>query len=87
MLVRNTEWLLASGNPQFDSGAVIASNLASHIQLQCLLAFAHLSLEFLFPACQFGFAELIGEYRSLKDVLSRMQKIAGESHLAAVPVI
>jgi hypothetical protein len=85
--IRNTEWLLASENAPFDSAASIASDLASHIRILCLIAFAKLSLEFLFPARQFSPVELIGDYRSLKGVLAEMQKIAAESDLAAVPVL
>ena len=85
--IRNTEWLLASENAPFDSAASVASDLASHIRVLCFIAYAKLSLEFLFPARQFSPVELIGDYRSLKGVLAEMQNIATESHLAAVPVI
>jgi hypothetical protein len=85
--IRNTEWVLASGNAQFSASAVIAVNLANDIRLQCLIAYVQLSLEFLLPTHQFTAPALIGEYRSLKAVLAEMRKIATESHLAAVPVI
>jgi hypothetical protein len=85
--IRNTEWVLASGNAQFSAAAVMAVDLANEIRLQCLIAYAQLSLEFLFPTHQFTALALIGEYRSLKEILAQMQRIATDSHLAPVPII
>ena len=85
--IRNTEWLTATSNAQFDSAASLASDMASRIRMQCLIAYAQLSLEFLFPTHQFTAPSLIGDYRSLKAVLAEMRKMAAQSQLAAVPVI
>jgi len=85
--IRKTEWLLASRNAEFNSAASTASDLAGRIRMQCLIAYAQLSLEFLFPTHQFTAPALIGDYRSLKAVLAEMRKIGADSNFDAIPVI
>jgi hypothetical protein len=85
--MRSTEWLLAGNDNQFDSLASMASDRVSHIRVQCLIAYAKLSIEFVFPEIRFSPAVLIVEYKSLKATVVELQRIASASCLASVPAL
>ena len=85
--MRSKEWLLAGNDDQVDSLASLASDLASHIRVQCLIAYAKLSIEFVFPEIRFSPAVLITECKSLKATVVELHRIASPSGLASVPAL
>jgi hypothetical protein len=85
--MRSREWLLAGNDDQVDSLASLASDLASHIRVQCLIAYAKLSIEFVFPEIRFSPAVLIMECKSLKATVVELHRIASASGLASVPAL
>ena len=63
---------------RFDSNFDVAgtaaqiADLAAQIRIQCLIAFAKLGAEYLFPSMQLTPAVLVSKYESLRENLSRL---------------
>jgi hypothetical protein len=72
-----------SPNPEVAQAAAEAIELASQIRMQCLVAFAKLTTEFVFPAVQFTPAMLVPKYQSLHDTVVRLSSLQPQN---AVPL-
>jgi hypothetical protein len=62
-------------DPKVAEAALQTVDLAAHIRTQCLIAFAKLSMEFLFPSMQFTPAMLAPKYESLRANLDRLSSL------------
>lgn len=63
--------------------AAQVANLATQIRAQCLLAFAKLAVEFVFPSLQLSPAVLAPKYESLQQNLSRFKAL----NMGAPPLV
>lgn len=63
--------------------AAQVANLATQIRAQCLLAFAKLAVEFVFPSVQLSPAVLAPKYESLQQNLSRFKAL----NMGATPLV
>lgn len=63
--------------------AAQVANLATQIRMQCLLAFAKLAVEFVFPSVQLSPAVLAPKYESLQQNLSRFKAL----NMGATPLV
>ena len=59
-------------DPKVAEAALQVVDLATHIRLQCLVAFAKLAVEFAFPSVQLTQAVLAPKYESLRENLLRL---------------
>jgi hypothetical protein len=71
-VVRLSEPARLSSDPEVADAAAQVINLATQIRLQCLLAFAKLSLEFAVPSLQLTPAILVPRYQALRDNVKRL---------------
>lgn len=61
--------------PDVTAAAAQLADLATHIRMQCLVAFAKLSAEYAFPFLQLTPAMLAPSYESLQQTLSRLREL------------
>lgn len=76
----------ASENADVAQTAVQITELATQIRLQCLMAFAKLSLEFAFPSLQLSPAVLAPKYQALRENVLRLGSLQ-EMSVASVTAI
>jgi hypothetical protein len=65
-------------DPEIMQTASQLAELATQIRLQCLLAFAKLSMEFAFPMLQLNPTMVAQKYQSLWENVSRLNESAGQ---------
>ena len=70
-------------DPQVVETAVQLTDLATTIRMQCLIAFAKLSVEFALPSMQLTPAMLAPKYESLRANLMRLRTLHPQAPLAA----
>ncbi|HWX56308.1 MAG TPA: hypothetical protein VN176_17095 [Verrucomicrobiae bacterium] len=76
-----------SDDPEAALAAVQIADLATQIRLQCLMAFAKLSVEFAFPSLQLTPAMLAPKYQSLRESVQRLGVLQPQSVAALVSAI
>ncbi len=62
-------------DPNVAEAAAQVTDLATQIRTQCLVAFAKLAAEFVFPSLQLNPAMLAAKYESLQQNISRLQAL------------
>jgi hypothetical protein len=62
-------------DPKVLEAAAQVADLAAHIRTQCLVAFAKMGAEFMFPSLQLNPATLAATYESLQQNISRLQAL------------
>jgi hypothetical protein len=71
-VLRMSEASRLSPMPEVATAAAQVMELATHLRMQCLMAMAKLSLEYVMPSLQFTPAMLVPKYQSLRDNWSRL---------------
>jgi hypothetical protein len=72
-----------SANPDVALVAAQMSETASHIRLQCIVAFAKLSIDFAVPSLQLNPATLEPSYQALRDNFARLGQLQNSAPIAA----
>jgi hypothetical protein len=62
-------------DPRVAEAALQTVDQAAHLRTQCLVAFAKLSVEFVFPSMQLTPAMLAPKYESLRENLGRLSSL------------
>jgi hypothetical protein len=75
IVMRLGEGARLNADPEIAETAAQITELASQVRLQCLMAFAKLSLEFAIPSLQFTPAMLAPEYQKLRENVARLGKL------------
>ena len=70
-------------DPQVAETAAQLADLATNIRMQCLIAFAKLTMEFMLPSMQLTPAVLAPKYESLRANLSRLRSLHPQAPVAA----
>jgi hypothetical protein len=85
VVMRMGEMARTSANPDVAQLAAQISETASHIRLQCIVAFAKLSIEFAVPSLQLNPAMLEPSYQALRDNIVRLGQLQNSApHSAAI---
>ncbi len=74
-VMRLGETAKLSADPQVVQAAQQITDLATHIRIQCLVAFAKLSLEFAVPSLQLTPAVLVPQYLALRENVQRLGQL------------
>lgn len=74
-VMRQVGMVRQGGDPQVAETAMQVADLATQIRKQCLIAFAKLAAEFVFPSLQLTPAMLAAKYESLQQNVSRLQAL------------
>lgn len=72
------------GDSSVVEAAAQVANVATQIRTQCLLAFAKLAVEFVFPSLQLTPAVLAPQYESLQQNLSRLKALNTQAPMPLV---
>ena len=83
IVMRMAEMARTSANPDVARVAAQVSETASQIRLQCILAFAKLSLEFAVPSLQLNPATLEPNYQALRENITRLGQLQNAAPLPA----
>jgi hypothetical protein len=75
-----------SPEPEISQAAAQLIELAAQIRLQCMVAFAKLSLEFAVPSLQLTPAVLAPQYQALRENMRRLASLQMQDNAAALPV-
>lgn len=62
-------------DPNLTAAAAQLADLATHIRMQCLVAFAKLAAEYAFPSLQLTPAMLAPSYESLQQTLAQLREL------------
>jgi hypothetical protein len=85
VVMRMGEMARTSANPDVAQLAAQISETASQIRLQCIVAFAKLSIEFAVPSLQLNPAMLEPSYQALRDNIARLGQLQNSApHAAAI---
>jgi hypothetical protein len=71
-----------SDDPEVALAAAQIADLATEIRMQCLMAFAKLTVEFAFPTLQLTPALLVPKYQSLRESVSRLGALQPQNAVA-----
>jgi len=83
VVMRMGEMARTSSNPDVVRLAAQVSETASQIRLQCIVAFAKLSLEFAVPSLQLNPATLEPSYQAMRDSIARLGQLQNTAPLQA----
>ncbi len=83
VVMRIGEMARSSTNPDVALVAAQMSETASRIRLQCIVAFAKLSIEFAVPSLQLNPATLDSSYQALRDNFARLGQLQDSAPLPA----
>ncbi len=83
VVMRIGEMARTSANPDVARLAAQISETASQIRLQCIVAFAKLSIEFAVPSLQLNPAMLEPSYQALRDNIARLGQLQNAAPLSA----
>ena len=83
IVMRMGELARTSSNPDVAHLAAQISDTASQIRLQCIVAFAKLSIEFAVPSLQLNPATLETSYQALRENIARLGRLQNATPLAA----
>jgi hypothetical protein len=82
VVMRMGEMARSSSNPDVVRLAAQVSETASQIRLQCIVAFAKLSLEFAVPSLQLNPATLEPGYQAMRDSIARLGQLQNAAPVA-----
>jgi len=83
IVMRMGEMARTSANPDVAQLAAQISETASQIRLQCIIAFAKLSVEFAVPSLQLNPATLEPSYQALRENIATLGRLQNAAPLAA----
>jgi hypothetical protein len=83
VVMRMGEMARTSANPDVVQLAAQISETASQIRLQCIIAFAKLSVEFAVPSLQLNPATLEPSYQTLRENIARLARLQNAAPLPA----
>lgn len=83
VVMRMGEMARTSANPDVVQVAAQISETASQIRLQCIIAFAKLSVEFAVPSLQLNPATLEPSYQALRENIARLARLQNAAPLPA----
>ena len=83
IVMRIGEMARTSANPDVALVAAQISETASQIRLQCIIAFAKLSIEFAVPSLQLNPAALEPSYQALRDNIAMLGRLQNAAPLPA----
>jgi hypothetical protein len=83
IVMRIGEMARTSSNPDVAHLATQISDTASQIRLQCIVAFAKLSIEFAVPSLQLNPATLEPSYQALRENIARLGRLQNAALLSA----
>lgn len=85
IVMRMSEGARLNADPEIAQTAAQIIEMASQVRLQCLVAFAKLSVEFAIPSLQFTPAMLAPEYQKLRENVVRLGKLQSPE-MAPLPI-
>jgi hypothetical protein len=86
-VMRMGEAARLSSIPEVANTAAYVMELATQIRLQCLLAIAKLSLEYMMPSLQLTPGMLVPKYQTLRDNVSRLGDLQAQSFVPLASAI